>query len=280
MCSFSLILGWRTLDPTNPRGIKENFPKREAAIAYVPFYYCCSFISVTINKIASIGSIFTSIFRGPVDKTQIEILQNKVTDLERQLSEEKAKNRRLEELYEVRTKLMRRYPSMDLIPANVIAVDPSEWFRYIIIDRGSNYGIHIDMPIITGSYINTTLPYLTGAIVGRVTDVYPNAAKVQLITDPMSVVAVTIKSLGDLVLMRGKPENESCGIDEIPSTAYDALTVGDLVTVDERSNIFPPGLLVGRISRIKREIEFCPIEVEPAFNFRKLREVMVVVMGG
>jgi len=96
----------------------------------------------------------------------------------------------------------------------------------------------------------------------------------------MSIVAVTIKSLGDLVLMRGKPENEGCGIDEIPSTAYDALTVGDVVTVDERSDIFPPGLLVGRVSRIKREIEFCPIEVEPAFNFRKLREVMVVVMGG
>jgi len=279
LVTFSLVLSWLTVDPANPVG-EISFLKHQSAVMLIPVYSCCSIISTAVYKTAYFGSVFTSIFQRPADKAKIEILQSKIADLERQLAAEKARNRRIEELYKVRSRIMRKNPSIELIPAKVIAVDPAEWFRYITIDRGGKHGIRIDMPVITGSYLDTNALYLTGAIVGRISDVYPNSAKIQLITDRMSTVAVTIEPLGDLVLMRGKPENEGCGIDEIPSTAYDSLTVGDVVTVDERSDIFPPGMLVGRISKIKREIEFCPIEVKPSFDFRKLKEVMVVMDAG
>lgn len=279
LCAISIIMSWLTIDPTNTEGTYNNSLKHWSAVVFTPFYSCCSIISVSINKVAYIGSMFSSIFQAPVDKAQLQILQDKIENLERQLSAERAKNRRLEELYQLRSKIMQKNPAMNLVSANVTAVDPTEWFRYVTIDRGYNHGIRIDMAVITGSYVNTDIRYLTGTVVGKISDVYPNASRVQLITDSMSTVAVTIESLGDLVLMRGKPDKERCGIDEIPSTAYDALTVGDVVTVDERSNIFPPGMLVGNIYGIKKEIEFCPVEVEPAFNFRKLKEVMVVDVG-
>jgi cell shape-determining protein MreC len=91
------------------------------------------------------------------------------------------------------------------------------------------------------------------------------------------VVAVTIESLGDLVLLRGQPETENCVIDEIPSTTHDRLKKGDAVIVDERSSIFPPGMLIGRISSIEKGIHFCRIEVQTAFTFNRLREVMVIL---
>jgi len=123
----------------------------------------------------------------------------------------------------------------------------------------------------------TGTSYLAGAVVGRIVDVQPRSAKVQLITDRLSVVAVTIESLGDLVLLRGQPETENCVIDEIPSTTHDRLKKGDAVIVDERSSIFPPGMLIGRISSIEKGIHFCRIEVQPAFIFNRLREVMVIL---
>jgi len=106
--------------------------------------------------------------------------------------------------------------------------------------------------------------------------------KFRLITDQWSVVAVTIGSQGDMALMNGQPIKENCVIDEILLTTNNFLKKGDAVVVDERSSIFPPGMLVGRISRIEEKgIEeegtyFCRIVVEPAFEFSKLKEVMVL----
>ena len=119
--------------------------------------------------------------------------------------------------------------------------------------------------------------HLTGAVVGRIADVQARSARVQLITDRFSAVAVVIESVGDLVRLKGRPETENCLIDEIPSTTYDILKKGQAVLVDERSSIFPPGMLTGKISSIRKGIHFCYVEVQPAFRFGKLREVMVVL---
>lgn len=281
LCVISLILSWLTVDFKGRKG-SDNIPfKYQFSSAFVaPVYFCSSIISVSLNKVAYMGSIFTSIFHRPAEADQIEILKNDIQDLELQLYEEKEKNRRLQELYEVYTKLRKSNPSFRLTAASVIGVEPTEWFRYLIIDKGREDGIDVDMAVITKTVITTDVKLLTGAIVGRIESVYSHSARVQLITDRLSVVAVNIQPLGDLVLMRGQSETENCVIDEVPSTTQDMLKRGDVVIVDERSTIFPPGMLVGRVSDIKRGIEFCPIEVEPAFKFRNLREVIVVLGTG
>jgi len=216
------------------------------------------------------------------------------------LDEQIHRNRRLEEQYEVYTILTQvgtRTPLGPEIPkapapavenpepetafrlllAKVIAVEPTDWFRYLTIDKGTKHGVRVDMGVITRSDFISDIPHLTGAVVGRVMEANRNSAKIQLITDRLSVVAVTIESLGDLVLLTGQPETENCSIDEIPSTAYDKLKIGDAIIVDERSSIFPPGMLIGKLSSIEKGTHFCSIDVQPAFRFRKLREVMVVL---
>lgn len=295
LCTISLILSWSTVT-TESTAYASNSLKHRLSAFLAPIHFCSSVISAIWARVAYLVSMLVSIFQKPVEKAQLQNLKSEVENLKYQLDMEKDRSKRLEELYEVYTDLTggsgsepdRRTGDVPgrpyrLVPAKVIAVEPTEWFRYLTIDKGRKDNVDVDMAVITrfdseADAVDT--PDLTGAVVGKIVDVQWHSARVQLITDRLSVVAVTIESLGDLVLLRGQPETENCAIDEIPSTAHDRLRKGDVVIVDERSSIFPPGMLVGKISSIREGIRFCPIEVQPAFKFSKLREVMVVLDTG
>lgn len=277
-CIISLTLSWATV------GVNNSL-ERKVSPFLAPVYFCSSRLSSVWAKTAHVSSAFASVWQKPVEKKRLQELENQVEGLKRQLEMERDANRRkLKELQEVFTSLTEGTAESDLTfkltPAKVIAVEPTDWFRYLTIDKGRKDGVDEDMAVITRSELASDVSYLSGAVIGKVVEVQSHWARVQLITDRLSVVAVTIGSQGDLVLLKGQPEFENCAIDAIPSTTHDMLKEGDVVVVDERSSIFPPGMLVGTISSIEKGIYFCRVEVQPAFRFGKLREVMVVLDAG
>ena len=297
-CAISLALSWLTMGAVSVSSAQgSDSLERNLSTLLTPVYFCSSIISSISSGISRVGTVFASVFQKPVEKNRLKTLESKVEQLEIQLDMERADYRRLKEFYE--NSNMAEGPGIDenssidamtdseqvhnfRLAAKVIAVEPTDWFRYLTIDKGEKDGVAEDMAIIAwpDSVIDT--PYLTGAVIGKVVDVQKRSAKVQLITDRLSIVAVTIGSQGDLALMRGKSVKENCVIDEILLTTHDMLKEGDAVVVDERSSVFPPGMLVGWISSIEEKgIEekgtyFCRIVIEPAFKFNKLREVMVL----
>ena len=277
-CMVSLTLSWLTVGANNSL-------KHRVSPFLAPVYFCSSVISSIWARAAHVSSVLTSAWQKPVEKTRLQELEHQVEHLERQLEMEREANRReLEELQEVFTGLTERTnesdPAFKLALAKVIAVEPTDWFRYLTIDKGKEDGVAVDMAVITRSEFAGDVPHLSGAVVGKIVERGSHWARVQLITDRLSVVAVTIGSQGDLALMKGQPELENCAIDAVPSTYYDMLKEGHAVVVDERSSIFPPGMLVGTISSIEKGIHFCRVEVRPGFKFGKLREVMVVLDDG
>ena len=281
LCSVSMALSWLTARDTRQAATAgeslDGSVKHEFSVALAPVHFLSSLISAVWSKFASAGSVLTSMWQKPVEKAELEMLKTKVGDLKRQLDEERKRNRRLAELYGVHDSLTEGDTPLKLMPAKVVAVEPTDWFRYLTIDKGESSGLEVDMTVVTRSDLDMDAKYLTGAVVGRISDVQARSARVQLITDRFSATAVTIESVGDLVRLNGRPETENCVIDEIPSTTYDILKEGQAVLVDERSSIFPAGMLVGRISSITKGTHFCRAEVRPAFRFGKLREVMVVL---
>jgi rod shape-determining protein MreC len=284
LCIISLLLSWHTA-----KNLRENTLKNRLSTALFPTYFASSVINSISDKFINIGSFFSSIFRKPADRARLKNLENKLEILKMQLDEERNKCKRLKELYETyKTDPASKIELLDVpepleletkqvILAKVIAVEPTEWFRYLTINRGLRHGIAVDMPVITRSEPIVDASHLTEAVVGRVSEVHERTSKVQLITDRWSTLAVTIDPLEDLVLLKGQPETEDCVIEEIPSTTHELLKEGNAVVVDDRSSIFPSGMLVGRISSIKEGVQFCRIRVQPAFNFKSLREVMVVI---
>ena len=282
---ISLALSWVTVGAVRTTGANSNSLKHKVSPLLVPVYFCSSRISSAWSKTAHMGSVFTAAWQKPVEKKRLQELEHKVEQLKRRLEMERNTNRkRLEELHEVFANLTERTvesdPTFRLKPARVIAVEPSDWFRYLTIDKGSADNVAVDMAVITRSEPAGDVSYPTGAVVGKIVQVQNHSARVQLITDRLSVVAVTIGSQGDLALLKGQPETENGAIDGIPSTTHDMLKIGDAVVVDERSSIFPSGMLVGTISSMEKSTHFCRIEVQPAFKFGKLMEVMVVLNTG
>jgi len=284
-CVASLILSWSNpnREDENPSfsGLPGNPIKDTLSVFLVPNQIFERIISAISDKIGDIGYFFVRVFRKPIQMEEFESLRSSIETLNLQLNEERSKNRRLERLWKFSNTLTEVNPSFRFIPARVIAVEPTDWFRYITINKGRNHGINVDMAVITQAMYPPPKPMdftklMTGVVVGKVRSVQSNSAKVQLITDQLSAVAVTIGPLRDLAILKGQPENEMCIIDEIPSTTHDILSAGDAIVVDERSSIFPPGILVGWISSINRETQFCHIKVRPAFKFSRLNDVLVI----
>lgn len=160
------------------------------------------------------------------------------------------------------------YFSKSFVVSNVITREPHFWYQWIIIDKGKNSGIRIDAPVVAAS--NNTL-----AAVGRVSEVYESYSKVVLITNILSALPIIIKSSGEDGLLEGQNKDLLKINYLVPKKHF---KVNDKVVTSPISTVFPAYVSVGRIKkRIDIEDEsFSSAIVEPAINFNKLREVMVV----
>jgi rod shape-determining protein MreC len=290
LCIISLVFIWsyapnKEIDASSPVDNINNPVKNALTIFIVPNQIMGSGLSYMASKFIDAGGFIAGIFRKPIREDEFADLVSSMESLNLQLDKERKRNDDLEKLWGFSKGLTEANPTFKFIPARVIAVDPTDWFRYVTINKGRNQGISVDMAVITQVMyppprsVNTT-KLMKGAVVGKVSSIQANSARVQLITDRLSVVAVTIGPQKDLALLKGRPENEDCTIEEVPSTTNDMLNQGDPVLVDERSSIFPSGMLVGWIKTIDTGIQFCHIEVQPAYKFSRLNNVLVVLNSG
>jgi rod shape-determining protein MreC len=151
-----------------------------------------------------------------------------------------------------------------VVAAQVIGLDPTGWFKSIIIDKGKRAGLKWDMPVVNAS-----------GVVGRIVSVSIDYAKVLLIIDQNSAVDCLTQQSRDRGMVKGL-STDVCKMDYMAKSS-DAV-VGDMVITSGLGGIFPKGLPVGRISRVK-EVSgelFKEIEVTPSVDFSKLEEVLVI----
>ena len=152
-----------------------------------------------------------------------------------------------------------------LLPAQLVAFDPSGWFQTILIDKGRNDGVVQDMAVVSAE-----------GLVGRVIGVSNHHAKVLLILDGNSAV--------DAYIQRSRTRGVLVGLGrELCLLKYvqrnEDVQVGDKVISSGMGGVFPKGLLVGTVQEVVRGSSglFQRVEVEPAVNFSRLEEVMVVI---
>ncbi|MDQ1333510.1 MAG: Cell shape-determining protein MreC [Thermodesulfobacteriota bacterium] len=151
-----------------------------------------------------------------------------------------------------------------VVAAQVIGLDPTGWFKSIIIDKGKTAGIRWDMPVVNAS-----------GVVGRIVSVSNNYAKVLLIIDQNSAVDCLTQRSRDRGMVKGT-SGQVCKMDYMAKSS-DAV-VGDLVITSGLGGVFPKGLPVGRISSVKEGDDklFKDIDMAPSVDFSKLEEVLVI----
>ncbi|MBC8175937.1 MAG: rod shape-determining protein MreC [Desulfobacteraceae bacterium] len=151
-----------------------------------------------------------------------------------------------------------------VIAAQVIGLDPTGWFKSIIIDKGKKAGLKWDMPVVNAS-----------GVVGRIVSVSIDYAKVLLIIDQNSAVDCLTQQSRDRGMVKGL-STDVCEMDYMAKSS-DAV-VGEMVITSGLGGIFPKGLPVGKISRVKDASGefFKEIEITPSVDFSKLEEVLVI----
>ena len=177
------------------------------------------------------------------------------------LTEARQENRRLRALLDFAEET--RLPTL---AARVIAEDASSWFRTIEIDRGSADGIAEGQPVVNAA-----------GLIGRVVRTSPHSARVLLITDASSAVAVLVQDQRIRGVCRG--QGGTLALDF--ALVQEVIQVGDGVITSGLGGVFPKGLLVGYVSGVQREQFglFQTIEVAPAVDFTRLEEVLVLLEG-
>lgn len=152
-----------------------------------------------------------------------------------------------------------------VVASRVIGRDPTGWFESIIIDKGRSAGIRLNMPVVHSF-----------GVVGRVVSVSWNYSKVLLIIDQNSSVDCLIQSTRERGMFKGVSADR-CRLDYV--TRSTTAQPGDKVVTSGLGGVFPKGLPLGEIVSIAEMPGglFKEIQVQPAVDFSKLEEVLVVM---
>jgi len=187
---------------------------------------------------------------------EVSSLQSQIIQLQEQLQE-------ADVLYSL-LGFARARPQDRYVAASVIGHDPSPFLHYIIIDHGSDDGIRHGMPIITEQ-----------GLVGRVDAVTASAARVQLISDPGSVVNVRLRNQNAEGQVSGTVTGEVILEMVAPNVN---LSAGDILLTSGLGGNFPANILVGQVLEVNRTENqlFQSAVVQPAVDFPSLRAVLVI----
>lgn len=155
-----------------------------------------------------------------------------------------------------------------LLLARVIGVDSANPYRSIVIDKGRLDGLAADMPVCDR----------LGRLVGRTVEpISLKESKVQLVTDKDSSVSVVSAVAGLTGSMTGRSE-ETCDLRYVLASSTGGEEGEELLTTGF-DRIYPPGLPVGRISKLEKDETsplFRKISVQPHFRFNTIDVVAVI----
>ena len=182
-----------------------------------------------------------------------------------QILELQKENYRLREMLDFQER-----SSYELIPAEVIARDPSNWFETITINRGSAQGVRSGMAVITSQ-----------GLVGSVFKVSKTSSRILLLTDSRRAVSAMVmrsREPGSIGIVEGfSKENVTLRMSNLPPEAN--IQPGDTIISSGLGGVFPKGLIIGTVLETGLD-QYGLLQqaiVIPAVNFNRLEEVFVVL---
>ena len=216
------------------------------AFAYSPFYQLNSKLKELYQVSQKNKSLNEELIR-----LKIEILSSK---------EESLENLRLRELLGFKSKT-----EYEVIPAEVVALEPNRKSYMVMLDIGENDGVERNLPVINMK-----------GLVGRVTDVEEGSCWIELLLHPNCRVAVLDQRSRVHGIIRGAQGN-FLKLDNVPTDGD--IQVGDKVISSGLGGIFPAGLEIGEVKKVGG-VEgwrlFKSILVKSGVDFNQLEELFVL----
>lgn len=214
------------------------------------------------SKGSDLAGFLSSFFQGHALKSENEKLTSELMELKKQLS---ALEQERTENLELRSALgIQNEKKWQLAAADVLNKDSNR--DIITVSLGQNHDITTGMTVVTSQ----------GALVGKVTDVFPNFAKVLLISDTESSFNVEILSADKPSGTAKGKGNFKLSFDYIPKEAV--ISQGELVLTSAMGDAFPKGIMVGEVDAYKKN-DAEPYQsglIKPYFLKNQLKSVFII----
>lgn len=185
---------------------------------------------------------------------ELEILRNEINELKHDSS------------YTERV-LAAKLREVSILPAHIIYNNITMHDNYLTIDKGSKDGIRPKMGVVSGT-----------GIVGIVSQVTEHYSLVMSILNSKSAVSCRLRGSNYFGYLRWHGGNTLCAtLDDVPRHAN--FKIGDAVETSGFSNVFPPGIFVGKIINIRdsRDGLSYQLTVQLSSDLANLRDVAVIL---
>ncbi len=152
------------------------------------------------------------------------------------------------------------------VTARVIDRDPGNFDSTLTIDRGARDGIAEGMPVMAPN-----------GVVGHVIEVWRNGAKVRVLTDPESAIAVRPITHPVTGIAQGREGRDEIVVDDFGARAE--VDEGDeVVTANIANSLYPPDLAVGEVTGVDEQAAGLGLSasIKPFVDFGELQFVQVL----
>ena len=233
------------------------------------------------GTVLSVQAFVTSLFaRGATEvrstkdlATQVLQSSERIRTLEAKLAQSELENARMKQQSRDTNKLrallgLKQKNERRTIAAEVTERKPDNWFRRVVIDKGTTDGVKKGSAVITHD-----------GVVGQVMTVSEHAAVVSLLTDPEQHLGVMIQRLQLTGILHGS-ESGPAKIDFVPiGTNVD---IGDKVVCVSKGGVFPDNHPVGQVVAVRRDGTGASLQIEVrlAENCYDLSQVLVLTPEG
>jgi len=171
-----------------------------------------------------------------------------------------SENKRLRDLLGLRSAL-----TVKSQPAEILYEASDPFSRKVVIDRGTTQGVVLASPVINEA-----------GVLGQVTRVYPLSAEITLLTDKDAAIPV----LNVRTQSRSAAYGTGIGTGlELRFMAGNAdVQVGDVLNTSGVDGVYPPGLLVAKVTAVDRKVDtgFARVTLVPSAPPDGVRHVLVL----
>ena len=222
LCIAALLLGLMTYVAVAAG--TQTLPEQVISTVTYPFVTAANAISNGVN------GFIDKWVNADTYKAQNDELRELVTQMYERSADYEALQKENEQLREM----------LQLSKEHIIARNANDMYGGFTINQGSSTGLSLNDPVITSV-----------GLIGRVTDIAPNYAKVSTILSPqvnVGVYTMRTKATGVIENSTSTAEQGLCLMSQILKDAD--VEPGDVIVTAGQSGLFPEGIIVGTVKEV------------------------------
>ncbi len=228
-------------------------------------------VSFVQGPVSSAGNTIetsaSGLFRFRSIMKENEALKEEVFQLKRELTQAKLSGAELTELRNLSNVLGYENVTQnyDLVTADVIGMDGSNWFNIFTIDAGTEQGVSKDDVVINGD-----------GLIGRVLEAGDAWSKVISVIDEQNSVSFMV--FRDMKLLGILSGDGSGGLEGYMLDPDAAVIEGDIL-ITSGIGMYPEGIPIGKVDKViwNNDTLLKTVTIEPSAYFKNLQKVTVLV---